>query len=208
MRNYSVKRNGEIKLVLPFEIRANGTLWSKNGLPLLDSEAADFVAMGKEKILELAHAKRWADIPDGCFARVGLNPSGLLVEDLQAAREAAEAARTPAQKERSRISEMYYRADRLANSASENNVAGPMMIRAEAAAALAKWRKDYPDEAREEDARKIDAQADREEELAAGALLYDADGSISDEGFETIDRHDEHMAKASELRAKAAAMRA
>lgn len=205
MRNYSVKRNGEIKMVHPFEVRANGTLWSK-GMPLLDSEAADFIALGKEKILELAHAKRWADIPDGCFARVGLNPSGLLVEDLQAAREAAEAARTPAQKERRRISEMYYRADRLANSASENNVAGPMIIRAEADAALAKWRKDYPDEAREEDARKIDAQADREEELAAGALLYDADGSISDD--EQQKRHDEHMAKASELRAKAAAMRA
>lgn len=205
MRNYSVKRNGEIKMVHPFEVRANGTLWSK-GMPLLDSEAADFIALGKEKILELAHAKRWADIPDGCFARVGLNPSGLLVEDLQAAREAAEAARTPAQEERRRISEMYYRAARLANSASENNVAGPMMIRAEADAALAKWRKDYPDEAREEDARKIDAQADREEELAAGALLYDADGSISDD--EKQKRHDEHMAKASELRAKAAAMRA
>ena len=64
------------------------------------------------------------------------------------------------------------------------------------------WRAKYPAEARKEESARLIAQAEHEEDLAAGALVYDADGWIGPE--EQQRRHDEAMAKAQELRAKAA----
>ena len=65
-----------------------------------------------------------------------------------------------------------------------------------------KWRAQYPAEARKEESARLIAQAEHEEDLAARALIYDGDGWIGPE--EQQKRHDERIAKAQELRAKAA----
>jgi len=57
-------------------------------------------------------------------------------------------------------------------------------------------------EAKQRQARRLIRQAEREEDLAAGALHYDADGWIGPE--EQRRRHDEGMEKARQMRQQAA----
>ncbi len=62
-------RDGEIKVSLPLklvDIRDDGTIWYINGNPLLCPLPEDRAA-----IIALAKDKKWADIPDSCFARFG-----------------------------------------------------------------------------------------------------------------------------------------
>jgi hypothetical protein len=112
---------------------------------------------------------------------------------------------TPAQIERNRIEGLYAQARRRADAEDDNNVMDSIRLGSQADAALAKWRKDYPAEAKKEEADGLDAQADHEDDLALGALTYDADGDISP--TEQQARHDEYKTKAKALRAKAAELR-
>jgi len=113
-------------------------------------------------------------------------------------------ANDPARIERARINRMYARADRLARSPSDDNVAGPARLRAQASAALAAWRQQYPAAAAAERADHLLAQAANEDRLAVGALTYDADGSIGP--VEQERRAAEHRANAARLRAEAASL--
>ena len=206
-KNYLVSRDGKTKMVHYFVKHLDGTLWSDTEptWPLLDSCAPEFVSLGKDKIMVLVESKQWDKIPAGCFAREGLNPSGLMVKSFDDIRAEEQAARTPAQVERDRISRMFYEADKLANTDRDDNVDGPMAIRAEACEALAQWRQKYPDAAREEDARELETEAEEMEEKAKRALFYDSDGWLSDN--EQLKRRDEYLAQAQTLYARAKAIR-
>lgn len=111
---------------------------------------------------------------------------------------------SPMAKDRNYITTLYNKADSIARSGREDNVSMPMQLRAKADARLKEWRDKYPEEARKEDARQLIAQAEKQESLAKGALVYDADGSISSE--EQTKRHDEFMDKAKEYRKQADAL--
>ncbi len=205
---YQVRRNGAVVMTAPFAVRPDGTLWYNRGgfdMPLFDGQDPELLKVGKEKIVEYCRLQCWDKIPKSCFARVGMSPTGLEVISCDDLRRQAEAALTPAQKERARIEALYRRANQRLYDTDDNNTMDHFRLRTEADAALAKWRKDYPLEAAEEDADGLIEQAKHEEELASGALVYDADGWLSPE--EQQRRHDEHMAKARELRAKAAELR-
>lgn len=208
MATYRLMRGSELKGTMTLERHVDGTLWSmgKPSCPLIDGQAPESVALGKAKMVELINARDFAAIPAACFAHEGLNPSGLEVKSYDDIRAEAQAARTPAQRERDRIEGLFAQARRRADAEDDNNVTDSLRLESQARAALAKWREDYPVEARAEDADKLEAEADHEDDIADGALTYDADGSLSEADQQR--RHDEHKTKAAELRAKAATLRA
>jgi hypothetical protein len=104
----------------------------------------------------------------------------------------------PSTKERNEIFRLYSEAERIAESGRENNVTEPIRLRARADKMLREWRERYPIEARKERQRELIEKAEHQEELAKGALIYDADGWIS--SAEQQKRHDDFIAKANELR--------
>lgn len=105
----------------------------------------------------------------------------------------------PANRERSRIEGIY----RRAAAAYENaDWAQYHALTGDADEALAKWRSDFPEAARRERSEKLLAAAAHQEELAAGALTYDADGSLSRAKME--ERAARFRALAAHLRRQAA----
>jgi hypothetical protein len=94
-----------------------------------------------------------------------------------------------AQIERNKIEQMFDRAE------SKRDYPGsyfPAKIAAEKA--LKAWREKYPKAAALEAAKTLRYQAERLQSKAAGALTYDADGSLSSADQQR--RHDEWMAEA------------
>lgn len=100
-----VVRGTEVKFALPgpsIEINANGTLWM-SGNPILGIEDP----AEKKRIAALARARKFTEIPDIYFTRLGDNPNGLWAgtdeewakhpgkaeQDRQAAEKAAEQAK-------------------------------------------------------------------------------------------------------------------
>lgn len=204
--NYRVSRGGEVKMSVMLDTHADGTLWSitKPSMPLLDSEAEGFRALGKDAIVALIKADKYNEIPADCFARVGVSASGLEVKSYDEIRAKARAAMTPAQIERERINGLYAKA--RARRDADDDTSDYYRLSSQADAALKAWRETYPKDAAQERAASLEAQADHEEDIARGALLYDADGDIDAAGQQA--RHDEHMAKAADLRRQAAELRA
>jgi hypothetical protein len=156
-------------------------------------------------------AQRWDDIPAAQYARLGTSASGLLVRDSAEIdaedRQAADQARReyenahPGAVERREIAAIYARADQRERACDDNNVIDSVRLYALARTRLAAWRNKYPAEARAEDAAHLCSKADHQRELAAGALVYDCDGSISSEDQQR--RHDECMAEAGKLEKQA-----
>lgn len=211
-RTVVVIRAGAVKLVLPnADIRADGTVWY-NGVPLLDGEATGCLPVADATAA--VKAQRWSDIPAQQYARLGTSPSGLRVVDQdvwqaeqdEAARPACEAwaAAHPGAAERARISALFAAAARRAEDQDDNNVMESMSMWAAAKRALAAWRETYPAEATEEQARWLRGKAADARALAAGALVYDCDGSLSRKMQDR--RHDQFMAEAAEYDRQAEAM--
>ena len=208
MTTYFVIRDGVVKMPLHNPtIKADGTVWVK-GMPLLDSQSAGAKEIGIDRLTALTRAKDYANIPADAFARIGTNPSGLIVISQAEYRaqdkakiDAAKAARTPAQVERDRIRGLYRKAYQRRDASDDDNVMDYYRIRGQADAALAKWREQYPEDAKEERRAELRARADKQRELAQGALFYDSDGWLDDAARQA--RHDEFIAKAEALEAEA-----
>jgi len=176
-------------------------------MPILDGSAVG--ALPKAEAAALVRAKAWDKIPATMYARMGANPSGLeLVDD--AAEIAAERktaadylAAHPEVVEREAISQLFAAAYRSEHhDTDDNQMMRAMHQRAEAGRRLAEWRAKYPEAARAERASELRAQAADKRHLAAGALVYDCDGSLSREMQQ--ERHDCLMREAAELEAAAA----
>lgn len=201
MTTYLAIRDGQVKMPLSNPtIKADGSIWM-HGNPLLDSESEGARKIGMDKLRELARANKWSEIPADAYAKIGTMPSGLIVIDQQEYLRQQRENRTPAQKERDRINGLYAKADRVANSNSEDNVWLPMQLRGQADKALAKWREDYPEEAKAERKAALMADAAELRSKAVGALTYDADGWLDNAAQQA--RHDEYISKAEAIEAQA-----
>ena len=132
-----------------------------------------------------------------CGAVVLTTAEAAAVETAEAAYRASQ--HTPANVERARIASLYAAAERAEDDPSDH-----FRLLGLADAALATWQAANPEAAREERRSELRAAADHERDLAAGALTYDADGSITT--AEQDRRTAEHRAKATELDAQAAAL--
>ena len=196
MKQIVLIREGEKPKYVGAEIRADGSLWAGGKAPLVDGQAAATKAFGVEALKALLGARKYGEIPPGCLAHFGDNPSGLVVMDADDYHEqqaaAREAALTPAQRERREINQVRRSAAPYKDSDPGHYYNGLN----KADRMLAEWRAKYPDEHRREQAEKLRSMAARERELAVGALSYDCDGSLSAEARQA--RHDEMMAKASD----------
>jgi len=207
-------RGTERRLRVPnATIKADGSIWC-GAAPALDGEA--MAADGADRAAVIAAIKRrdYSGIAASWYVRMsapkapggieGVREAEALRRDA-AAKRAAEEAMSPADRERREIERLRNRAERLAESDSEDNVSGPMRLRAEADRRMAAWRKAYPDEARAEEAGRLERLAVDEDRLAAGAATYDADGWLSEADRE--ERAAGHRATAAEYRERAAALR-
>lgn len=206
-------RNGEAKLRVPAEVR-NGVL--RNGKNILINN--DLIPPGKkdEVVRQIKSGKITPEI-EAMGMRLGDNGNGLIVRwasevdaerraKAQAEYDALPAEIKAARAERNAIEQLYIRSCRALNhDTDDNNVSRGYSLQAQANTRLKEWRVKYPKMAMLEDAGSLEAQANKEDELASGALVYDADGWISSEGQQQ--RHDEHKAKAAQLRAEAKALK-
>lgn len=78
-------------------------------------------------------------------------------------------------------------------------------LRLDARARLVAWSEKYPAEWREEHAERLEAVAQHERDLAVGAMLYDCDGSLSEDDQKR--RAAEFVARAVALEAESANIR-
>jgi hypothetical protein len=185
----------------PAEIRHDGTVWYK-GMPILDCAASG--ALPKEEAAKLVRAKAWDKIPATMYARMGVNPSGLVLVDANEERAAEKRAAMeyraahPEVVEREAINQLYASASRSEHhDTDDDQMMRAMSQRAEARRRLAEWRTKYPEASQAEHAAELRAQADHKRHLAAGALVYDCDGSLSREMQQA--RHDCFMREAADL---------
>ena len=91
---------------------------------------------------------------------------------------------------RAKVSGLYNRAAGLVGDAGEYY---PALNRAQAA--KAQWEKDYPEDAKKERKENLLVEAESLKSKAIGALVYDADGSLT--AADQQKNHDEWMAKAN-----------
>jgi len=210
MKVINVIRNGETKLRVPAEIR-NGIL--RSGKNILINNDLILAPWTKEKVAAEIKAGRVGAEIEAMGMKHGDNGNGLICkweEEMVAERETQERAEynalpqdvRDAREERNAIEQLYAAAYKSEHrDTDDNNINRAMMQRGEATQRLAAWRAKYPVAAREEDSKGLLAKAEKEESLAKGALVYDADGWLSHADQEKS--HDEHMAKATEYRKQA-----
>ena len=211
LRTVVVSRNGEKKLRVPAEER-NGILRSGDSI-LINADLLAASGLSREHVMREVGAGRITPEIEALGMRLGDNGNGLIVRWLddilaqqrvaaKAAYDALPADVRASREERAAISDLYARAEKALNRDTDaDNVSRGYSLRAEADRRLADWRERCPRAAAEEEAVRLLSQAEHEETLAAGALTYDADGWLSRD--EQQRRHDEHVAKAADLREQA-----
>jgi len=219
MKTVVATRNGEETLRTQAEER-NGALYS-GGKILLNPDLVEISGLSKNFIFRERRMHQNSPQIAALGMRLGDNGNGLVCRWLDApiAEQQAEAKKEcdalpnealpdeeqAAKEERAEISKLYVRSSQALNfDLDGENVSRGYSLRAKADRRLEAWRAQYPAEARKEEAGRLIAQAEHEEDLAAGALVYDADGWEGPD--EQQKRHDEMMARARELRAKAAGL--
>jgi hypothetical protein len=190
-----VLRDGKIQTQVSATIKANGEVWC-NSCPMIDSKSFDYLK-NEAEIRKICKEHKYDMLPTGVIAHIGINQSGLQIISQFDYEQQRSASITPAQKERAEINNLYYRAKKLENSSSENNVSEPMIIRGRADKMYADWCKKYPEEVQKENKEKLIRKAENSRELARGALTYDCDGSLSPE--EQQKRYDTFIRQAEEI---------
>ena len=207
---YFVFRNGELKMKPDMEKDDQGNLWQKAGKrnPLLNKPVYEEMGFTQEQIVEFVKNGQFDKIPAEAFCKEGMNPGGLEVITLaeyqrraKEERERIKAGRTPAQVEREAIETLYMRANLVKDSEYDEEYYD---LRSEARNRFEKWKVNFPEDWKMEQAHELVIKADHEKSLALGALVFDMDGSLSPEDQQR--RHDEHMAKSNELRRQAEEM--
>ena len=193
--------DGKISLTAPAEIKPDGTIWvhSSSGLsPLINGFLLEQAGISKSTFVSQVKRRKFTDDVLACCMRLGENPGCRVVRDKSAVdrERAAEAERniTPAYRARRAVSLAYLAADCCDRSQDDVEF---HRLRGQAHAAFDQWKKDFPEAWLSEQADDLRSQADHERHLAAGAMVYDADGWISP--AEQEKRRDEFLANAARL---------
>lgn len=200
---YLVLRNGELKMRLPNATVGSDGIVSVNGAFVVDGELAKADGC-YETVAGAAKNRLWTSINRKYLGRLGTSSSGLEIvaeDDYDARRRAASAAHLAAHpeiRERQAITALYEEAERIRYEDTDRY----FNLRRRADARLATWRATYPGAAAEEEAAQLRDKAEHARSMAAGALVYDADGSLS-QGYQERS-HDEWEARAEELETQAA----
>lgn len=206
---FQVLVDGELKVTFPGEIRADGTIWGiTNGkaTPLVNGflVAAAGLSVSDHK-KQVASGKFTAELL-GCCMKLGENPGGRLVIDKTAADRQSDAdyesALSPLDREkrelRREISAAERRVERCDRSQDDVEF---YRLKQKAEALEQNFFTRFPEELLKEKVAAMRDRAERLRALAAGAMLYDCDGSLSREDQE--ERREEMLAEAQQIDAKA-----
>ena len=196
--------NGKVKMTLPVEVRPDGTLWgpSTNGpTPAINGFLLEKNGISRDEFKRQSNNGKFSPEVLACCMHLGENPGGRLVRDKSTADTEAERSITPANRERREIDRMFAAAERVDRSEDDEEY---RRKRFAAEGRLDAWKIKFPSEAAAERADAIRARAARRRELAAGAMLYDCDGSLSQSDQE--ERRDTMLAEAAALDAEANAI--
>ena len=205
---YFILRNGEIRMgPIDLEKDSDGFLWqkAKKKNPLLNKTVFEEKGFTQEQVANFGRSEQFDKIPREAFCQEGMNPDGLEVITLaeyqrraKEERERIRASRTPAEIERDAIDTLYYRAESVKDTEDDQEYYD---LRIEAKNRFEKWKINYPEDWKKEQAHDLIHKAEHEESMAVGALTFDMDGSLSREDQHR--RHDEFLAKAKKLRQEA-----
>lgn len=132
----------------------------------------------------------------GCFPLTAKDAVEKAIRDYKIERDAP---LSPATIARNKVSALFAKAERLIDYPGEYFPA-----RNAARKALIEWQANYPEAAKEEKRSKLLAQAEDLKSKAIGALVYDADGSLTAEYQQK--QHDKWMAEAEAKIAEANAL--
>ena len=157
------------------------------------------------------------------YLRMGINPDGIeLIDvdefearrirqakeaetarlaDMSPARRALEERINKGLREWDKVDEQLWRAERAAHSSDEDGWDTACRLRASARALAEKIMTEFPEATAIRKAKQLRLKADETRRKSKGALTYDADGWI--DAAEQKRRHDEMLAKASEIEAEA-----
>ncbi len=207
MTIYEVLVDGKVALTVPGELRSDGAIWSPSGAPLINGVLLAQAGISKEAYGRAARAGKFTASMLACCLRLGENPCGRTVRDKTAAdrtrAQRAETEMTPANRERREIDRLFAKAERCDRSEDDVEYYN---LRCEAKSRLEKWQRLYPTEYARERADAIRAKAQHRRDLAAGAMTYDCDGSLSYN--DQCSRRDEMLEEAASLDAEADAISA
>jgi hypothetical protein len=198
METVIIKRNGTTNIVTPAEEK-NGKLYTPKGNLLVNRDKIP--AERSDYIKQQLQARNITPEIEAMGIYIGDNGNGLIAQWADDVRKEAIASLTDAQRERSEISRLYAQANQAYHACDDSNIMRYHQYKSDADARLKAWEEKYPKEARKEKADNLIAEAEKKESLAEGALYYDADGLLDAEARQK--RHDEIMAEAKEIRAKA-----
>jgi len=202
--------DGKVSLTVPADIRADGTIWSDTNAgtqPIINGHLLTAAGITKEQYGNAARAGELTDAMLACCLKLGENPGGRVARDKETfAREQdarREAAMSPIEREKRTLREAIHHAERRAARCdrSEDDVEFDQLSW-KAERLQKEFYERFPEELRADRASNLRGRADHKRALAIGALVYDCDGSLSDEDQQR--RHDEFIAEAVALESKAA----
>jgi glycine/D-amino acid oxidase-like deaminating enzyme len=201
MKTVIVYRNGEEKLRVPAEVR-NGILRHGDNILVNSDLIAAQIKSGNITPEIEAMGMRYGDNGKGLIVRWAEDVNRELAAQATAVYNALPQEIRDMRAERIAIDRLFAASDKSLNhDTDDNNVERGYRQLGEAKSRLKIWQEKHPRESDLERAEHLLARAEKEEELASGAMLYDSDGWIGPK--EQGNRRDEFLAKAAALRAEA-----
>lgn len=199
-----VLKDGQVTLTVPVEIR-DGVLWGKTSAgvtPLVNGFLLEKAGIDKSEIGKCARSGDFPQAILACCLVMGENAGGRLVRDKDEARRAADAAMSPVEREKrkllSEIASVENQARRCDRSEDDEEF---RRLTWKAERLQKEFYDRFPEEKIADQARELLSRAAHRRDLAAGAMVYDCDGSLSYQ--DQVRRHDELIAEATKLESQA-----
>lgn len=201
--------DGKVTLHVPATIHADGTIWSigSPSRPVLNGALAESRGISKATCAAQVKAGRYTPEVLACGMVLGENFGGRIARDKDAAadeaRRAADAAMTPIEREKQQLLQAIANAERAARRCdrSEDDVEYQRLT----------WKAEklqddfyarFPEEKIADKVAAMRSRAAHIRDVAAGAMLYDCDGSLSYE--DQCERRDAGIAEAVAIETQAA----
>lgn len=191
LKIYDILVDGKVVKSLPLELRADGTLWSSGGWPLINRTLLAAHGISDRAYVKACEAGRFDGDMMACCMILGENSGGRVVRDKH---EYFESRLTTSDHARRKVSGMF-RAAELCDR-SEDDVEYHRLHRI-ASDSLRAWERDFPEEAAHASAARLRARASDQRDKARGAWLCDLDGWSGTEDQRR--RYDCFLAEAARL---------
>ncbi len=195
--------DGKVTLHVPATIHADGTIWSigSPSRPVLNGALAESRGISKVTCADQVRRGKYTSDVLACGMVMGENFGGRIARDKDAAAE--EAAMTPTEREKQTLLQAIANAERAARRCdrSEDDVEYQRLTW-KAEKLQADFYARFPEEKLADQVASLRDRAAHGRDIAAGAMLYDSDGSLSYE--DQCERRDAGIAEAVAIEKQAA----